>query len=777
MPYKQKPKKKKIKFSVLRHLAEHYALFFIFFSLAVTLTGFSALMIRVFSGPARAVDSGRLASGECSAAPVNSPTLIKTHHLRDTTYGFGVLPAKDGGYFLLGDTIAGGGMAAPYPYIVKTDTKGNKSWSKDYSSQSGALGALSNRHLGRLAVETTDGNIVTAIDVVDFVDEDLKEFYGDVLVTKLNKNGAHLWSLMLGDHSIDRPRQVWALPDGGVLLMARFLKTGYGSEVTDGVPEYSVFIKIDKNGKAQSSKKMEWDAVNAERLADGGFIVLADIDVVEPKQPENILGPELIPHALPTMIKLDSDFNVVWAKSMEMIPMEMNAPTSYTSGSLTIGKTIIRMAGGDFRVIQAAPDGGFIAFGYDNLALTQSFTGGNFAISNIDATLRPFVAVKVDADGNYQWTKKLTVNMVSGGSANDFHVVRTADGNFVIMKDVVFDSDGIAAKSHDASVKRQVFLDKCAELKAECNVEENLPPELQTLVGATDESLGVLAKASAVNIGLIKTDADFNPMWIKQYNVEREVSGYALRPTADKGVVAAGTMLTTKTHYVMGVLEPYTEAALIKVDANGGAGGCTSVISHSGATVEDQSNFLVMQDMAVGGAVKIKLNINKKVKEKVANAKNAARDICKYKKISVTPVCSYLTPDSSAGAPATSSGQPITPPATQTRPRINYDNTKEVAVDVEKNKMIHDELLPILNQVYNNEVKLKDSMKSMWLAYVFPRPATRADVEAVQKYYEGLGYKITDSAGGDLWVSKVGLTLHFEFSIQNSMAGEMEVRF
>ena len=60
---------------------------------------------------------------------------------------------------------------------------------------------------------------------------------------------------MLGDHSIDRPRQIWALPEGGVMLLARFLKTGYGSEITDGVPEYSVFIKIDKNGKAQTSQK------------------------------------------------------------------------------------------------------------------------------------------------------------------------------------------------------------------------------------------------------------------------------------------------------------------------------------------------------------------------------------------------------------------------------------------------------------------------------------------------------------------------------------------
>lgn len=367
--------------------------------------------------------------------------------------------------------------------------------------------------------------------------------------------------------------------------------------------------------------------------------------------------------------------------------------------------------------------------------------------------------------------------MVSGGDANDFHVVRTVDGNFVIMKDVVYDSDGITAKSNDASVKRKAFLDKCAELKAECNIEENLIPELQVLVDATNDALKVLAKASSVNIGLIKTDVDFNPMWIKQYSVEREASGYGLQPTFDKGVVAVGSMLTTKQHVVMGILEPYTEAALIKVDANGEANGCASVISHSGATLEDQSGYLVMRDMKVAGGENMVLKINKKVKEKVATAKNTVRDICKYQKISVTPVCSYLTPNSSVTTPATLSGQPITPPTTNTWAQINYNDVKEVAVDVEKNKSIHEELLPILNQVYNNQVKLKDSMKSMWLTYVFPRPATRADVEVVQKYYEGLGYKIDDSVEGNLWVSKVGLTLHMTFSIQNSMVGKLEVMF
>lgn len=710
----------------------------------------------------------------CSTKPVNSASLIKTYHLLDLTDGFGVLPVKDGGYLLTGDTIPAAGMAAPKPFIIKTDAKGNLAWSRWFSSQSMALGELSSRHIGRLAAETTDGNIITAIDALDFVDENVKELYGDILVTKLDKKGIQLWSIMLGDYSIDRPRKLWALPGGGVLLLARFMKTGYGTDVADtaAVPTYSVLIEIDKNGKVQSSKKMSWDALDMERLADGGFIALADINVSEAKQAENILGPEVVPHALPTIIKLDRNLNVAWAKSMEMIPSEINAPTSYASSTLTIGKTVIRLAGGDFRAVQPTPDNGFIAIGFDNLALTQGIYGG---VKLSDASYykpRPFIAVKVDASGKYLWTKKLTNSLVFSISANDFQVVKTVDGQFVIMQDVIRDSSGVEAKSQAAAQKRKAFLDKCKELNSDCLDPANIIAGAKQAADEDNAAMKVLVDAQAGNIELIKVDADFNPRWIKKFDAERNLSGYGIAPTADKGVAVAASLLTTKQHMVMLSLEPYKEATLIKVDANGNASGCADVSDQPQAAVEDQSPYLVMQNMNVGTAGNMKLNINKKVKEKVSAINNTARDICQYKKAAVAPLCSYLAP-SAVSAP---SGQPATP-AAKTWALINYENTKETAADGEKNKSINEELLPILNQVYDNQVKLKDSMKSMWLTYIFPRPATLADVEAVQKYYEELGYKIDESESGRLFVTKVGRTLHMTFSIQNSMVGKLEVLF
>jgi len=712
---------------------------------------------------------------ECPQKQIDSTSFLKTYHLRDNTDGFGVLPTKDGGYVLTGETIWAGGMQEPYPYVVKIDPKGNKLWTRDFSSASNALGDMSSSHFGRLAVETSDGNIITASDVVDFVDEKTKELYGDILVTKFSSKGIQSWSIMLGDYSSDRPQKIWALPDGGILLLARFMETGHGDDVadTEAVTKNSVLIKIDKNGKVQSFKKMSWDALDMQRLADGSFIALANITIPKTEQAENIVGPEMIMGDIPTVIRLDRDLNVSWAKSLEMIPSEINTPTSYAGNTITIGKTAIRLAGGDFRAVQQTPDGGFLAFGFTNQLLTQGLSGGA-TISLTELTWRPLVAVKFDAAGNYQWTKKLTANLMSGGSVNDFHVVKTADNNFVIMKNTVRDNDGLELKKDDAAKKRQTYLNKCTELKADCVNDEKVIPEIQPFAKAMNEALKVLAAASTINIGLIKTDADFNPIWIKKIDMERELSGYSLQPTADKGIVIAGSMLTDKMRKVTRIMTPYTEAALIKVDVNGAASKCASISNRTGATVEDQSPYLVTQKMIVTGAENSILHINKKVKEKVTAAKNTVKNICQYLKNKVAPTCSHLTPDSAVNSPT---GQTITPTVAKTWAEINFENAKETKIESAKNQGIHDELLPILNQIFNGRVKMVDSMNSMWLTYYLPRPTTRADVEAVQKYYEGLGYKIDESEGGRLYVSRVGLTLHFTFSISDSMKGKIEVLF
>ncbi|HUT21962.1 MAG TPA: hypothetical protein VMX18_00975 [Candidatus Bipolaricaulota bacterium] len=710
-------------------------------------------------------------AGSCSVEPVSSSTFIKTYHLRDLTDGYNVLQVKDGGYLISGDTMWSSGMSVGNPFLVKVDAKGNPSWSKQFSSQSLPPRDSSTRHEPHVSAETSDGGIVYASDILDFVDakyEKVLEVYGDILVTKVNSKGVQSWSTMLGDYSVDRPQKIWALPDGGVMLLARFAQTGYGNDVADisAVPKYSVLIKIDKDGKALYAKKMDWEAVDMERLTDGGFVALANISVPTNEQPDNILGPEVVLGDLPTIVKLNDNLDIEWAKSLEMIPSEIVAPISYSSADITLGKTSIRMMGGDFKAVQPTSDGGFLAVGFENLLSTQGLSNGIDSITSF--TPRSFIVAKVDASGNYKWAKNLTVGLVSGATAIDFQMAKTVDGYFVIMQDVIRDSEGVEAKYSDAGKKQKVLWDKCEELNSDC-LDPDSVPELKELWDASKAASQAFADALASNIELIKIDGNANPIWIKRFDAERNLSGYDIASTTDKGVVVSASMLTDKTHLVMLSQEPYKEAALIKVDVNGGASGYADVTDYREATLEDQSEYLVMQDMEVGMVSDMTLNVNTKVKENVPSISNASREICKYQLNKVEPTCDFLTD--------TTSKDPGTTPVAKTWALINYDNTKEVAVEGDKNQTVHDELLPILNEVFDDQVKLKDNMKSMWLTYVFSRLVTRADVIMVQEKYQALGYKVEESEGGSLWLTRVGLTLHMTFSIINYMVGKVEVFF
>ncbi|MDD4412640.1 MAG: hypothetical protein PHR00_03265 [Patescibacteria group bacterium] len=714
---------------------------------------------------------GLTAEAVCSTTANQAASFIKTYHLRDNTDGFGVLATRDGGYLLTGDTIWAKAMSVPNAFAIKTDATGKLVWSQQFSSQS--TGQSQTANTKRISTQTTDGSFVTATDVIDFVDDKYfsqKELWGDIIVSKLDAKGKQLWSLMVGDYSMDFPQKIWSTADGGVVLLVKLMKTGYGQEIadTEAIPQSSVFIKINKNGKVEWSKKMNWTAIDAQYLPDGGFIALANVALTVAEQPEHILGPEIAIGDLPTIIRLDNKLNISWAKSLEMIPSEINSIASISSSSFTMGVTKFRMMGGDFRAVQPTPDNGFLTIGFDNLLLTKGLKGTVGPITQFDP--RPLVAVKVDKQGNYQWTKKLTGNLSSGITANDIKVTPTVDGDFVIMQDVIRDSAGQKAKYEDAGNKAKLLRDKCDEFNCKLPGDETKIPAVKPYYEASNKAGKVLAEAWAGNIELIKIDPDFNPRWIKKIDVERTLTGYDLKPTSDKGVIVSGKIETTKMYFYINNWYPYNEAILIKVDANGGIASCASISDQSKAIVQDQSSYLVMQDMKVGSE-DLKLKINKTVKPKITNIKNTVRDICQYKNNNIKSVCSYINSPSIA-APLINQTGVI--PAVKTWAQINFDNAQEGKIETDKSQQINDELLPILKQVFG-QVKMVDNMSGLWLTYKFPRLVTRADVEVIEKKYMELGYKIEESVGGILNVSKIGRSLRFNFSVTNPMEGKLEL--
>ncbi|MFH0769844.1 MAG: hypothetical protein V1926_00530 [Candidatus Peregrinibacteria bacterium] len=660
-------------------------------------------------------------AGKCTAAPVSSDTFIKTYRMRDRADGYGILPTRDGGYLLTGDTVLSSGMGVWNAFAVKTNAIGSAEWSKQFGPQSAAQGVLTETE--RLSVQTKDGNYVLAGDIIDFYDanyENRKEGWGDVLVTKLNAGGNWMWSSMVGDYSMDFPQRLWPTDDGGVILLAKFKKTGHGGEIADfdAVPDYSVVIKFDENGNVQWSKKMDWTAIDMEMLSDGSFVALAAIDTRISGQQN--AGTDVAMGALPTIIKMDSKLNVLWAKSIEAPSAALTTVTGTTHETMKLNKMNLRVPGGDFRTIEQAPDGGFIAFGrYFNAAqLLGGHAGAN--IKSIRDSI-PSVAVKVSAGGKYLWAKSIKTGSVSFDL--DLRTVKTGDNAFVLSRNVMRDPKVLSVADF------------------------------------------------AGNVEIMKVDADFNPRWIRKIDIERDTTGEDLRATNDGGIALTGRIVTNEQHMIMGSPEPYEETLLVKADANGTVSGAKGMTESKQTTVADESSFLIMQDMKSTGAAEMKLPINKKVTPKVSNIEDKQRTIVSPAKTAVTPLCSTLN----TGNTGTPSPGPGAVPQATGYPKIKYDSVTEAKIETEKSRQIHEELLPILKKVYGNQVKMTDNTSGLWLTYFFPRQATVADREAVQKALVDLGYKVDEAEGGILNVSKVGRSLRMTFSVNNAMVGKLEV--
>jgi len=679
-------------------------------------------------------------SGSCAATPVSTDTFIKTYRMRDRAEGYGVLATKEGGYLVTGDTVLSSGMGVWNAFVVKTDAKGTALWSRQFGSQSAAQGVLAETK--RLSVQTSDGNFVVAGDIIDFYDaayEDRKEGWGDVLVTKVNTSGKVMWSTMVGDYSMDFPQRLWAASDGGVILLAKFKKTGYGSDVADfdAVPGYSAVIKFDKNGKVAWSKKMNWTATDMQMLLDGGFVALAAID------PKGTGESDWSTGALPTIIKLDSKLNALWAKSIEAPSMGFAMPTGTSKATMKINQMTIRVAGGDFRSVEQTPDGGFIAFGrYFNAAQLLGGNAGAMIKSPTDPVAT--VVVKVNAQGAYQWAR--SVKTANGSLGMDLKAVKTSDGAFVIMH----------------TVTRKAGSKNLADF--------------------------------AGNVEVMKVDSEMNPRWVKKIDIERDAAGFDMQPTKDGGIALSGRIITTEEHMIMGSMEPYEEALLIKADANGNVSGAGVIADGGQVTAADQTSQLIMQSMSVA-TEELKLPVNKAVKAVLSDIKDKERTIVAPARAPVTPVCGTLSTGTSntkaASSKAKTGGSTVrnrstrksstsqaTAPATAstaaTYPQINFDNATEAKLETEKSRQIHAELLPILQKVFG-EVKMTDNLSGLWLTYLFPRQTTVADREAVQKALVALGYKVDEAEGGVLNVSKVGRSLRMTFSVNNAMVGKLEV--
>jgi hypothetical protein len=231
-----------------------------------------------------------------------------------------------------------------------------------------AIGGPDNE-IGRSLIKTSDGGYAIAGYTISF-----GAGSGDVYVVKLDANGNLQWTKTIGGPESEEGHSLIQTSDGGYAV------TGYTKSF--GAGELDVYlVKLDAYGNLQWTKTIggpEREEGNSLiQTSDGGYAITGEAYSFGAGE-EDVY-----------VVKLDANGNLQWTKTI-------SGPKNDKGNSL----------------IQTS-DGGYAIAGY-----TESFGAGEADV----------YVVKLDANGNLQWTK------IIGGPKNDKgnSLIQTSDGGYAI---------------------------------------------------------------------------------------------------------------------------------------------------------------------------------------------------------------------------------------------------------------------------------------------------------------------------------------------------------
>ncbi len=700
-------------------------------------------------------------------------TFVKHYRIEDWSEARGISQTKDGGFIFTGQGLYDkqGVLSDDDAFITKVDAQGNVQWTKLFQSfhsvsidKSYAGAAKKGEESGRDVVELEDGSFLMASQGTGFVDSAYlkqKEKWDDVFLTKFDKQGNHVWTKMIGDYSTDRVYKIYATKDSGFIFSGYFTRTGYGKKTA---PTDFVLAKFNKDGKNEWSRKMEMSNADIQPLAEGGYIALGSVKTAGR---ETSSAEKFEDTTVPVVVKFNSSFGIEWTKSLEIVPLEESIYTTGEDGHTKMHYRTKRSAAGKFYAIQQTPDG-YMALGF----LSPILSAGS--IWSTPAGKYSLAAVKINKSGELQWAKAIKIGMQFNDNISEANIIKTKDNGFV------FKLDYLPPTRSDHENKAEVieealkpFNDLCASKHRENDCEKGTITNGPELILAWENYIKTTKSFdNRLNNGLllVKTDADFNPQWSKKISLEDYVYGYGMAPTSDNGLILAGSYNTSILNYTNSMGKGYfTDALLTKLDVNGNAANNQGMISdYTDLSIKDVGPFLALKDFKP--VVKsLTLKIDKKVQPKTPVLKTKVIDIYAAFLAQVAPISSSL--------PKISPSQ--IPPKTKTWAEINYANAADtVAIKAmyKSASLIHEELSPVLNEIFANEVKLNKDV-SGGLDYIVGRLMTESDKTAVQKYLEAQGYKTYLSEGEELVMMKIGRTLTITFSFRDKTKGSIFVTY
>lgn len=566
---------------------------------------------------------------------------------------------------------------------------------------------------GFAITQLSDGNYVAAGSVSgEFMtdeEEEVLEGQGDNLVLKLDGNGNQIWTRTVSQQSTDKPTKLSPTKDGGFVMSG---STGIlvGQRDVADIDHASFLGNFSTDGDTNWLQKITSDEVmikSTKQTEDNGYVLIGEVQLVEEND-----------QRVPALIKLDENGEFEWATGLENIPLEFATVTGNAEEGFTWGSSQMHLAAGNFFAAEQTDDGGYMALGSYFASTTAQDTITDLQEGYLKES--SFIGVKMDSEGKLEWERTIKIKKY----LEDPTTEKTSDGGYIIMGNNI-------------------------------NYMEYM------------ESAGAIPLTT--NIVLIKLDANFNYQWGKTIGKTKNLQAYAITQTSDSGYAIAGTWYTGITYLLLGSTMEYTEAMIIKVDANGDLGNNNGLITDfSDIEKSDVSSYLVTNDLSSPDLV-VDYPMNNNVRNIQVSTKDGTNTIASEAVTYEALICSITSADNFTDN--------HTQPDTKTQAEIAYEETDEIEATSEKGILINDELLPILDEVFDNEVKLWDDTAGGWVAYRFNRLVTDEDIEMIKTTLKELGYGIDSNTNGDFTATKIGLTLNFHFKLGDLNSGQLDVMY
>jgi hypothetical protein len=357
---------------------------------------------------------------------------FKTYGGRQDDVAWDLLPAGDGGYYIVGTTdLAFEPQMRGNVYLIRTDATGEVLWEKRYERDGYAEGA---------AISWSgDGNLVISGPATFSTTNGT-----DIYLLKVDPSGNALW-FQTFDGPLDEMGTAWPLEDGGFLLVGNRIDpndivadpgaAGYGGMAGRS----NVFLaRFDADGSERWSHTYGGEnnvmAFDGLQTSDGGLLILATI-MYYPKNDDDIY-----------LLKVDANGDEVWSRTWEegiagAAGLVQTGDGNYLLAGSYSPPEVMDREKRDFLFIKIDPQGneiwsktwGDAEAGDDAALLASTADGGSIAAGDTGGDLaswnQDIALLKLDAQGQLLWRQVIATqsHQMYG------QVVQHPDGGYVLV--------------------------------------------------------------------------------------------------------------------------------------------------------------------------------------------------------------------------------------------------------------------------------------------------------------------------------------------------------